>query len=117
MDSLLASVPVLASDERPDRLPHRIASMVDALLDPREAFRSVHDQPDGSGLTKVTDNAVGGRSCAGTELDPRWRILFGKLANLGADEFLRIINADGTGEASATGNLWTKGEGKWRPGT
>jgi Tol biopolymer transport system component len=89
----------------------------DALLDPAKPSDLYTIKPDGSGLTKVTDNGVGGPIVRGPSWTPDGRILFGKLANLGADEFLRIINADGTGEASATGNLWTKGEGKWRPGT
>ena len=89
----------------------------DALLDPAKPSDLYTIKPDRSGLTKVTDNTVGGPIVRGPSWTPDGRILFGKLANLGADEFLRIINADGTGEASATGNLWTKGEGKWRPGT
>ena len=96
---------------------NRVDPSSGALLDPAKASELYTIHPDGSGLTKITDNGVGGPIVRGPSWTPDGRILFGKLANLAADEFLRIIDADGSGEASATGNLWTKGEGKWRPGT
>ena len=45
------------------------------------------------------------------------RILFSKLANASTDEALRLIEVTGAGEVSATGDIVTVGEGRWRPGT
>ena len=88
-----------------------------ALLDPEAASDLYTIRADGSGLTKVTDNGVGGAVVRGPSWTPDGRILFGKLATIDASEFLRIIDADGSGEGSATGSVQTTGEGKWRPGT
>jgi hypothetical protein len=43
--------------------------------------------------------------------------VFGKLAAPDADEELRIIDASGANESSATGDVVTLGEGRWRPGS
>jgi WD40 repeat protein len=72
-------------------------------------------RPDGSTLTAVTDNPVGGAIIRGPTWTSDGRIMFGKLADTGAPELLRVISADGTGETSATGTIETTGEGRWRP--
>ena len=46
---------------------------------------------------------------------PDGKIGFGKLADISAPELLRVINVDGTGEASSTTGVETIGEGRWRP--
>ena len=74
-------------------------------------------RPDGSELTRITRSKVGGAILRGPTWTPDGRILFGKLADANADEELRVISPDGTGEASATGDVVTKAEGRWRPGT
>ena len=40
-----------------------------------------------------------------------------RLDDASAEEYLTLIDADGSGETSATGGLRTIGEGHWRPGT
>ena len=88
-----------------------------ALLDPAKPSELYTIKPDGSGMTKITNNGVGGPIVRGPSWTPDGRVLFGKLLNTSADEYLRIINADGSGEASASGPVLTKGEGRWRRGT
>lgn len=88
------------------------------LQDPAAASDLYTIRADGSGLTRVTDNGVGGAIVRGPTWTPDGRILFGKLNDpIAATEYLTIINADGSGEESATGGLRTIGEGHWRPGT
>ena len=70
---------------------------------------------DGTGLTAVTDNRVGGVIVRGPTWTSDGRIMFGRLSGADLPELLRMINADGTGEASATGSVETTGEGRWRP--
>jgi hypothetical protein len=70
---------------------------------------------DGTGLSRVTDNPVGGTIVRGPTWTSDGRIMFGKLADAGAPEVLRVIGADGSGEASATAGVETLGEGRWRP--
>jgi Tol biopolymer transport system component len=72
---------------------------------------------DGSGQTAVTDNAVHGPIVRAPTWTSDGRIMFSKLADANAAEELRIIEPDGTGEASATGTVVTNGEGRWRPAT
>jgi dipeptidyl aminopeptidase/acylaminoacyl peptidase len=70
---------------------------------------------DGTGLTAVTDNRVGGVIVRGPTWTSDGRIMFGRLSGPGAPELLTVIGADGTGETSATGSVETAGEGRWRP--
>jgi WD40 repeat protein len=70
---------------------------------------------DGTSLTAVTDNHVGGVIVRGPTWTSDGRIMFGRLNGPGAPELLTVIGADGTGEASATGRVETAGEGRWRP--
>ncbi len=70
---------------------------------------------DGSGLRPVTDHPVGGPIVRAPSWTPDGRILFSKLAKAGAEEQLRVIEPSGAGEASATGEVVTIGEGYWRP--
>jgi Tol biopolymer transport system component len=94
---------------------NRYDSDTGGLLDPAAPANLYTIRPDGSGLTAVTRHPVGGAIVRA----PTWtwdgRILFGKLAGPINPELLRVINADGTGEGSATGALATTGEGRWRP--
>jgi Tol biopolymer transport system component len=86
------------------------------LLDPTAPSDLYTIRPDGTGLTRVTKNAVGGAIVRGPSWTPDGqRILFGKMAAPDAEEELRIIDATGTNEASATGDVVTLGEGRWRP--
>jgi hypothetical protein len=70
---------------------------------------------DGSGVTAITHNEVGGAIVRAPSWTPDGRILFSKLAEAGAEEQLRVIDATGGGEVSATGDVVTIGEGYWRP--
>ncbi len=70
---------------------------------------------DGSGLTNITHNVVGGAIIRAPSWTSDGRILFSKLAEAGAEEQLRVIGATGENEASATGDVVTLGEGYWRP--
>ncbi len=70
---------------------------------------------DGSGVTAVTHNEVGGAVVRAPSWTPDGRILFSKMAEPGAEEQLRVIEPTGAGEASATGEVVTIGEGYWRP--
>lgn len=85
------------------------------LLDPKAASNVYTISSDGSGLTQVTQNPVGGAIVRGPTWTSDGRIMFGKLADASAPELLRAIAVDGTGEASATGGVETQGEGRWRP--
>ena len=88
------------------------------LLDPTSPSNLYTVRPDGSGLTKVTDNPVGGAIVRAPSWTPDGqRIVFGKLADPNADEELRIVDASGANEGSATGDVVTIGEGRWRPGS
>ena len=70
---------------------------------------------DGFGLTAITDNPVGGAIVRGPTWTADGRIMFGKFPDPDASELLRVIDATGAKEASATGDTETIGEGKWRP--
>jgi WD40-like Beta Propeller Repeat len=96
---------------------NRFVPETSKLQDPAAASDLYTIRADGSGLMPVTDNGVGGPIVRGPTWTPDGRILFGKLENPSAEEYLTIIDADGSGEASATGGLRTIGEGHWRPGT
>ena len=86
------------------------------LLDPSAPSNLYTIRPDGSGLTRVTDHPVDGPIVRGPSWTPDGqRIVFGRLTSPNADEELRIIDATGDNEASATGDVITIGEGRWRP--
>ena len=72
---------------------------------------------DGTNLTRVTQNAVGGRIVRAPSWTPDGRILFTALAGPGSPELMRLMDADGKNEESATGAVDTEGQGRWRPGT
>jgi len=69
---------------------------------------------DGTGLTAITDNPKGVIVRAPT-WTPDGRIMYSKLADMDSPELLHVINADGTGDGSATPGVETEGEGRWRP--
>ncbi len=97
---------------------NRFDSEARTLMDPTAPSDLYTVLPDGSGLTQITRNAVGGAIVRGPSWTPDGeRIVFGKLADSNADEELRVIDASGENEASATGDVVTIGEGRWRPGT
>ena len=99
-----------------DRIVLRTNLLQDAgLVDPALASNLYTIQSDGSELTAVTDNAVGGPIVRAPTWTADGRILFSKLASASADEQLRVIDASGTNETSATGSVVTLGEGRWRP--
>ena len=87
------------------------------VLDPEAPSNLYTIHPDGSGMTKLTDNPVGGPVVRGPSWTPDGRILFTTFHPETQEEFLRIIDADGTNEGSATGSIDTHGQGRWRPGT
>ena len=94
---------------------NRFNADTSTLQDPTAASDLYTIRADGSGLTRITDNGVGGPIVRGPAWTPDGRILFGKLENANADEILTIIDATGSNEASATGPFTTFGEGHWRP--
>ena len=83
--------------------------------DERAASNLYTIRSDGTGATRITDNAVGGAIIRGPTWTPDGKIGFGKLDDTSAPELLRVIDVDGTGEASATTGVETVGEGRWRP--
>jgi WD40 repeat protein len=85
------------------------------MQDPKAPSNLYTIRSDGTGLTAVTDNRVGGVIVRGPTWTSDGRIMFGRLYGPGAPELLTVIGADGTGEASATGTTETAGEGRWRP--
>ena len=90
----------------------------DQLIDPDQAADVYTVKPDGTAFTQVTDHGVGGPIARAPSWTPDGRILYSRLGKAGgADEPLRVIAADGTGDASATGRAVTTGEGTWRPGS
>jgi Tol biopolymer transport system component len=94
---------------------NRLDNNTQTLLDDRAASDLYTIQPNGKELTAITTNAVGGPVVRGPSWTPDGRILFSRLAAPTAEERLRLIGADGTGEGSATGTTVTVGEGRWRP--
>ena len=87
------------------------------VLDPEVPSNLYTIRVDGSGMTMLTDNAIGGSVVRGPSWTPDGRILFAAFHPATQEEFLRIIDADGTDEGSATGSTDTHGQGRWRPGT
>lgn len=87
----------------------------EAVLDEAAPSDLYTMRADGSGLTNITQNVVGGAIIRAPSWTSDGRILFSKLAEAGAEEQLRVIDATGEGEASATGDVVTVGEGYWRP--
>jgi len=96
---------------------NRLDNGTQTMLDDKAPSNLYTIRSDGSGLTAVTDNPVGGAIVRAPAWTPDGRILFSKLASAGADEVLRVIDPTGAGEASATGDTVTIGQGRWRPGT
>jgi len=97
---------------------NRFDSEARTLMDPTAPSDLYTIRPDGSKLTQITHNEVGGAIVRGPSWTPDGeRIVFGKLEDPNADEELRIIDVSGANEASATGDAVTIGEGRWRPGT
>lgn len=96
---------------------NRFTPETQKLQDPTAASDLYTIRPDGTGLTQVTDNGVGGAIVRGPTWTPDGRILFGKLVDEKAEEELKVMDPSGSGEESATGSLTTYGEGHWRPGT
>jgi dipeptidyl aminopeptidase/acylaminoacyl peptidase len=95
---------------------NRFDASSQTLLDPSAPSDLYTIRPDGSGLTRVTDHPVGGPIVRGPSWTPDGQqIIFGKLADPSADEVLRVIDATGANEASATGDVITLGEGRSRP--
>ena len=70
---------------------------------------------DGSNAAAITKNRVGGAIVRAPSWTPEGHILFSKLAGATAEEHLMVIRVTGLGEASATGDVVTLGEGRWRP--
>jgi Tol biopolymer transport system component len=96
---------------------NRFSPETSTLQDPAAASDLYTIRADGSGLAQVTDNGVDGPIVRGPTWTPDGRILYGRLDDPNADEYLTVIDANGSGEESATGGLRTIGEGHWRPGT
>jgi dipeptidyl aminopeptidase/acylaminoacyl peptidase len=74
-------------------------------------------RPDGTRLTRVTQNKAGGSIVRAPSWTPDGRILFSRLGDVQAPELLHVMESTGAGEASATAGVETLGEGRWRPGT
>ena len=89
----------------------------ESTLDPEAASDLYTIRSDGSALTRVTSNDVGGDIARAPSWTPDGRILFTSRDRGAGVETLRVINPDGTNEASATGAIDTFGQGRWRPGT
>ena len=96
---------------------NRLDNNTQTMLDVTVSSDLYTMRSDGSRVTRLTDNPVGGAIIRAPSWTPDGHILFSKLAAVGSDEVLRVIAADGTGEASATGDIETSGEGRWRPGS
>ena len=96
---------------------NRFVPETQKLQDPNAASDLYTIRPDGTGLTQVTDNGIGGPIVRGPTWTPDGRILFGRLERPSSDEVLTVIDASGSRMESATSGLTTVGEGHWRPGT
>lgn len=96
---------------------NRLDNSSKLLLDQNAPSNLYTIRPDGSGMTKLTKNEVGGSVVRGPSWTPDGRILFTAYRPTTQDELLRIIDADGKHEGSATGSTITLGQGRWRPGT
>jgi len=96
---------------------NRVDNGTGELLDPAAPSDVYTIKSDGSGLKKVTNNAVGGQVVRAPSWTPDGRILFTLRNQTTASEFLRVVDADGKNEVSATGSIDTTGQGRWRPGT
>jgi Tol biopolymer transport system component len=96
---------------------NRLDNSTNILIDPNAASNLYTIHPDGSGMTMLTDYRVGGFVVRGPAWTPDGRILFASFHPATQEEYLRIIDADGSNEASATGSTITHGQGRWRPGT
>lgn len=85
------------------------------LLDEKAASNVYTVHPDGSGLTMVTKNAVGGDVVRAPSWTPEGQILYTAFHPPTQEEFLRVIDADGSNDQPATGSTTTFGQGRWRP--
>jgi dipeptidyl aminopeptidase/acylaminoacyl peptidase len=96
---------------------NRVDNGTGDLLDPKAPSDLYTIHPDGSALTKVTDNTVGGQVVRAPSWTPDGRILYTVRDPTTGSELLRLIDADGTNVTSATGTTDTSGQGHWRPGS
>jgi len=96
---------------------NRVDNTTGALIDPRAPSDLYTILPDGSKLTKVTNNAVGGQIVRAPSWTPDGRILYTVHDPVTAAETLRTVDVDGENDASATGATITLGQGRWRPGS
>ena len=117
--SLLAGFPVWHTtlDLIVFRTNRVINNDLGTLLDPQAASNVYTIRSDGSNLTKVTDFAVGGQVVRAPSWTPGGRILYTARDPQTGAEVLRLIDADGKNDVSATGSTVTIGQGRWRPGT
>ena len=96
---------------------NRFDNNTETLLNPTSPSDLYTIHSDGSGLLRVTRNAVGGVIVRAPSWTPDGRILFTSRDPLTAAELLRLVDADGKNEVTATGTTNTTGQGRWRPGT
>jgi hypothetical protein len=96
---------------------NRVDNTTGALIDPRAPSDLYTIHADGSGLTKVTNNTVGGQIVRAPSWTPDGRILYTVHDPVTAAETVRIVDVDGKNDVSATGSTTISGQGRWRPGS
>ena len=96
---------------------NRLNNDTQRMLDDTVASNVYTMRPDGSGAKQVTTNKVGGDAVRAPSWTPDGRILYTVYHPPTQEEYLRLIDADGTNETGATGSTVTQGQGRWRPGT
>ena len=96
---------------------NRVDNSTGALIDPRAPSDLYTIHPDGSKLTKVTANVVGGQIVRAPSWTPDGRILYTVHDPITAAEALRVVDVDGTNDASPAGSTTISGQGRWRPGS
>ncbi len=94
---------------------NRFDGNTQTLLDNKAASNLYTMRSDGSNTTAITQNRVGEAIVRAPSWTSDGRILFSKLADPADEEHLMLIKATGLGEVSATGDVVTLGEGRWRP--
>jgi hypothetical protein len=94
---------------------NRIDNDTHTMMDPTAPSNLYTLRSDGSALQQITDNPVGGSIVRAPSWTPDGRILFTLLPSGDAEEQLLVIDAAGTSQASATGDVVTSGQGRWRP--
>jgi Tol biopolymer transport system component len=116
--SLLAGYPIWhPTDDVIVFRTNRLNNETLRMLDDQAASNVYTMAPDGSGMTKVTNYAVGGNAVRAPSWTPDGRILYTVYHPSTQEETLQLIEADGANETDATGSVVTKGQGRWRPGT